>query len=336
MTSPALTPRIRGWSMHTEHVGLAAALGVLGVVLTLVAPHFATIRNLVNVLQNVSFLGIIALGMTFVILAGEIDISVGSAMALYSALLGVLPAHFGWPLWTAVVFVLVLGAAIGGLAGFVRDTFAIPSFIVTLALLSVLRGLALFLTDASPIAISDEVFAVFGGGRVGGVPIPVIVFALLFAVFWFVAEKTTFGRAVYAVGGNADAAQISGISLTRTRVAIFAIIGLLSAISAVLLSSLIGSGNAGLGQGAEFQVIAAVIVGGTSLFGGRGSMTGTLLGVLFVGILANGMVLLGANQYVQQMAQGLIILAAVLVSEGLREGRASSFGARLRNFRLRR
>jgi ribose/xylose/arabinose/galactoside ABC-type transport system permease subunit len=335
MTSTALSARIRRWSGHTEHTGLAAALGVLAIVLALIAPHFATVRNLVNVLQNVSFLGIIALGMTFVILAGEIDISVGSAMALYSALLGVLPAHFGWPLWTAVAFVLLLGAAIGGLAGFVRDTFAIPSFIVTLALLSVLRGMALFLTDASPIAISDEVFAVFGGGRIGGVPIPVIVFALLFAVFWFIAEKTTFGRAVYAVGGNADAAQISGISLMRTRVAIFAIIGLLSAIAAVLLSSLIGSGNAGLGQGAEFQVIAAVIVGGTSLFGGRGSMTGTLLGVLFVGILANGMVLLGANQYVQQMAQGLIILAAVLVSEGLRDGRMGGFAARLRNWRLR-
>jgi simple sugar transport system permease protein len=262
--------------------------------------------------------------MTLVILAAEIDISVGSAMALYSALLGVLPAFAGWSLWAAVLAVLVLGAAVGGLAGYIRDRFNIPSFIVTLALLSALRGVALYLTDASPIAISDDAFAFLGGGRIVSIPVPVIIFVLLFFVFWFIAEKTTFGRAVYAVGGNPEAAKISGISLTRVRIAIFAITGLLSAVSAIMLSSLIRSGNAGLGDGAEFQVIAAVIVGGTSLFGGRGSMTGTLLGVLFVGLLNNGMVLIGANQYIQQMAQGLIILVAVLLSESLRGGGLSA------------
>jgi simple sugar transport system permease protein len=303
-----------------EHAGLIAALTVLCAVLYFVAPHFATVRNLVNVLQSASFLGIIALGMTLVILAGEIDISVGSAMALYSALLGVLPAFHGWPLWLAILLVLFLGAFFGGLAGYIRNRFNVPSFIVTLALLSALRGAALYLTDASPIAINDDVFAFVGGGRILTIPVPVIVFILLFLVFWFISEKTTFGRSVYAVGGNPDAARISGISLGRVRIAIFAITGLLSAVSAILLSSLIGSGNAGLGQGAEFQVIAAVIVGGTSLFGGRGSMTGTLLGVLFVGLISNGMVLMGANQYLQQIAQGLIILIAVLLSESLREG----------------
>jgi simple sugar transport system permease protein len=314
---------------HFEHAGLLVALVVLGVVLTFVAPHFPTMRNLINVLQSVSFLGIVALGMTLVILAGEIDISVGSAMALYSALLGILPARYGWPLWTAVVFVLVLGAAVGGVAGFIRDYFNIPSFIVTLALLSALRGVAYYLTDANPIAIIDDTFAFIGGGRVLGIPVPVILFVVLFFVFWFISEKTTFGRSVYAVGGNPDAAKISGISLRRVRVTIFGITGLLSAVGAVLLSSLIRSGNAGLGQGAEFQVIAAVIVGGTSLFGGSGSMTGTLLGVLFVGLLNNGMVLMGANQYIQQVAQGLIILVAVLVSESLREGGLKAAIARI-------
>jgi ribose/xylose/arabinose/galactoside ABC-type transport system permease subunit len=321
--------RAVSWQFSIEHVGLVGALLVLCLVLTAVAPHFLTVRNLVNVLQSISFLGIVALGMTFVILAGEIDISVGSAMALYSALLGVLPFYRGWPLWGAVVLVLVLGAAIGGLAGYLRDRFSIPSFIVTLALLSALRGAALFMTDASPIAVDGDAFAFWGGGRILGAPVPVIIFVVLFALFWFLAEKTTFGRSVYAVGGNPDAARISGISLRKVRVLIFAGTGLLSSISAILLSSLIGSGNAGLGQGAEFQVIAAVIVGGTSLFGGRGSMTGTLLGVLFVGILSNGMVLMGANQYLQQIAQGVIILVAVLLSESMRGGGLAAGLARL-------
>jgi sugar transport system permease protein len=330
-----LGERAPAWRVSIEHAGLVGALVVLCAILTFVAPHFLTVRNLVNVLQNVSFLGIVALGMTFVILAGEIDISVGSAMALCSALLGVLPFYRGWPLWGAVIVVLVLGTGIGAAAGYVRDRFSIPSFIVTLALLSALRGAALFMTDASPIAIDGDAFAFWGGGRLFGAPVPVIIFVVLFAVFWFVAEKTTFGRSIYAVGGNPDAARISGISLRRVRVLIFACTGLLSSVSAILLSSLIGSGNAGLGQGAEFQVIAAVIVGGTSLFGGRGSMTGTLLGVLFVGILSNGMVLMGANQYLQQIAQGLIILVAVLLSEALRGGSLRSRLLRLGSGRQR-
>ena len=318
-----------------EHAGLIGALIALCLVLAVTAPHFPTLRNLINVLQSVSFLGIIALGMTLVILAGEIDISVGSAMALYSALLGVLPAYHGWSLGSAIPFVLVLGAVLGGFAGYIRDRFNIPSFIVTLALLSALRGVGLYLTDASPIAITNDTFAFVGGGRLFSIPVPVIIFVLLFFIAWFISEKTTFGRSVYAVGGNPEAAKISGISLRRVRIAIFAITGFLSAVSAILLSSLIGSGNAGLGQGAEFQVIAAVIVGGTSLFGGRGSMTGTLLGVVFVGLLNNGMVLMGANQYIQQVAQGLIILVAVLASETVRESGLRIGFARIRAGLLR-
>jgi len=303
-----------------QYAGLLGALAILIVVLSFTAPHFVTLRNATNILQSVSFLGIISLGMTLVIVAAEIDISVGSAMSLYSALLGVLVTHHRWPILAAAFAVIALGALVGAGAGYVRHRFNVPSFIVTLALLSTLAGFAQYLTNASPIAITSGTFAKLGGGTIHDVPIPLLFFLGLFIVFWFVAEKTTFGRSVYAVGGNAEAALIAGLSLRRVRVLVFTMTGLLSAVSAILLSSLIGSGNSGIGTGAEFQVIAAVIVGGTSLFGGRGKMTGTLLGVVFIGVLTNGMVLLGANQYLQQVAQGLIILAAVLVSETLRGG----------------
>lgn len=303
-----------------QYVGLLGALVVLIVVLSFTAPHFVTLRNVSNILQSVSFLGIISLGMTLVIVAAEIDISVGSAMSLYSALLGVLVAHDGWPILASAVAVIALGALVGAGAGYVRHRFNVPSFIVTLALLSTLAGLAQYLTNASPIALTSSAFAQLGGGTIHGVPIPLLFFLGLFIVFWFIAEKTTFGRSVYAVGGNAEASLIAGLSLRRVRVLVFTTTGLLSAVSAILLSSLIGSGNSGIGTGSEFQVIAAVIVGGTSLFGGRGKMTGTLLGVVFIGVLTDGMVLLGANQYLQQVAQGLIILGAVLVSETLRGG----------------
>jgi ribose/xylose/arabinose/galactoside ABC-type transport system permease subunit len=307
----------------SEHLGLLAAFFLLCAVLSVTAPYFLTVRNITNVLQQVSFLGIIALGMTLVIVAGEIDISVGSAMALYSALLGCLSYYQHWPLWIAVLVVLALGAVIGVCAGYVRARFNIPSFIITLALLSALSGFGLWLTNASPIPISDAMFRNLGTGRLfdlAVLPIPLVVFLTLFVVFWFISTRTTFGRSVYAVGGNPEAARVSGISLTRVRVLIFAGTGFLAAVSAVLYSSLIQSGNGQLGQGAEFQVIAAVIVGGTSLYGGRGSMVGTLIGVLFIGVLDNGMVLLNVNQYAQQVAHGFIILIAVLGSEGLRGG----------------
>jgi sugar transport system permease protein len=305
--------------VESQHFGLVGALIVLIVVLSLGAPYFMTIRNFTNVLQQVSFLGIIAMGMTLVIVCGEIDISVGSAMALYSSLIAVLNFRHGWPLWLAIALALVIGICVGLFAGYIRHRFKIPSFIVTLALLSSLRGAALWMTNASPIAIPDRMFAFLGSGRIFGVlPFPLLVFIVISLVYWFVSTKTVFGRSVYAVGGNPEAARISGISLLRVRMLVFAGTGLLAAVSAVMLSSLIGSGNAGLGNGAEFQVIAAVIVGGTSLYGGRGSIWGTVLGVLFIGLLTNGMVLLNVNQYGQMVAQGVIILGAVLASETLR------------------
>jgi ribose/xylose/arabinose/galactoside ABC-type transport system permease subunit len=309
--------------MGPQQVGLVLALGLLCLFFAVKAPYFVTSRNFINLLQSISYLGIIAMGMTLVILAGEIDISVGSAMAFYSALLGVLYAK-NWPLWLVMVVVLALGPTIGGAAGFVRHKYGVPSFIVTLGLLSALSGAALWMTNAAAIPVINSAFAFIGSGDIIGIPLPVAVLAVTFAVFWFVAEKTTFGRSVYAVGGNAEAARVSGISLLRVRVIIFACTGFLAAVAAVETSSLIASGDPNIGNGAEFQVISAVIVGGTSLFGGRGRMIGTLLGIAFIGVLSNGLILMGVNQYAQEVVQGLIIVIAVLISERFRRGRGQS------------
>lgn len=300
--------------LDAEIRGLVAALIVLCMLAALFAPNFATTGNLLDVLRQVAFTGIIAYGMTLVIVAGEIDVSVGSAIAFSSALFGILTASFHLPLASAALAVVVLGVAIGTSAGAVRAYFNIPSFIVTLAMFSALRGAAMLMTDAIPISILDQGFEVWGSGTVLGVPVPALVMLATFVAFTIVASRTAFGRSVYAIGGNAEAAHLSGIPVKRIRTILFALTGGLAAISGLLMTSRLGSGNSNIGYGVEFAVITSVIVGGASLSGGKGSMLGTLLGGLFIAVLNNAMVLLGINSYAQDVANGIVVLLAVLVS----------------------
>jgi len=294
--------------------GLLLALILLFVVLAATAPNFLSARNILNVLRQVSFVGIIACGMTMALIGAEVDLSVGSVVALTSSLLGVLSQKLGWPLGPAIAAVIVEATLVGVFAGWIRIRWDIPGLIVTIALMLSLRGMAYVLTNAFPIPITNDSFAFLGSGDILGVPFPAILFLMTMALFGFISSRTVYGRSVYAVGGNAEATRLSGIPVNRVRVMIFATTGLLSAVAGVLLTSRLSSGYAGVGVGWEFDVISAVIIGGTSLFGGEGSMFGTLLGVLFIGLLGNGMVLLGVNPYLQQVARGVIILLAVLLS----------------------
>jgi ribose/xylose/arabinose/galactoside ABC-type transport system permease subunit len=316
---PAQAPREnqrrgRRFGLATEHGGLLCVLLAACVVMTILSPNFLTQDNLLDVGRQISFTGIIALAMTMVIIAAEIDISVGSALAFDSAVFGILVAHHGWPIWSAGLVVLVVGTMIGLGAGLVRAVLNVPSFIVTLALFSALSGMALLLTDSTPIPILDEGFARLGNGSLFGIPIPLLIMAALFAVFWVMASRTQFGRSVYAIGGNPDAARLSGIRVTAVRTILFGLTGLLAALSGILQTSQLGAGNPTIGQGVEFSVITAVIVGGASLYGGRGSLVGTVLGVVFIGIINNGMVLMGVNSYAQYVANGAIVLIAVIFS----------------------
>jgi len=295
--------------------GLLVGLILLFVLLALFAPNFMTTRNQLNVLRAVAFNGIIACAMTFIIISGDIDVSVGSAVAWASSLLGVLAIKQGWPLWLAVITVIAQQTVVHGLAGYIRCKWNVPAFVVTLTLFMSLRGAARLITNAYPITPFPDEFNFWGGGYVAGtIPVPAIIMVATFIIFQFISTRTVFGRWVYSVGGNEESARLSGIPVWRTRILIFAITGLLSALSGVILSSRIMSGSSNIAEGLEFDVIAAVIIGGTSLAGGEGSVFGTFLGVLFIGLLSNGMVLLGITPFAQEVVRGLTILFAVLIS----------------------
>jgi simple sugar transport system permease protein len=301
------------FSQHMNELSLFFAIVVLYVIFSATAPGFMSFNNQVNILRDAATIGIAAWAVTLIIIAGEIDVSVGPMVAFTSVILAFL-LQMGIPTPVAFVLAIALGALLGAIPGILRAYFDVPSFVGTLGMWSALRGTALFVTDALPVSIgrNDTLDAL--DRSIFGIPPAAIIMLVLFAVFAFVSRKTAFGRSVFAIGGNAHAAFLSGISVARIRVALFAIGGAMAAISGILLVSRLGSGNATAASGLEFDVIAAVVVGGTALSGGRGSMLGTLLGVLVITLIGNGLVLLGINPFFQQVVRGLIIVIAVLAN----------------------
>ncbi len=298
---------------HMNELSLFVAIVVLYIVFTSTASGFMSFNNQINILRDAATIGIAAWAATLIIIAGEIDVSVGPMVAFISVALADL-LHWGIPTPLAFALAVVLGALLGSIPGILRAYFDVPSFVGTLGLWSALRGIALFVTDALPVSIGRNDLLDALDQSIFGIPPAAIIMLVLFAVFAFVSRKTAFGRSVFAIGGNAQAAFLSGIDVSRIRVALFAIAGAMAAISGILLVSRLGSGNATAANGLEFDVIAAVVVGGTSLSGGRGSMLGTLLGVLVITLIGNGLVLLGINPFFQQVVRGLIIVVAVLAN----------------------
>jgi ribose/xylose/arabinose/galactoside ABC-type transport system permease subunit len=301
-------------TQQLNEAGLAVALVLLVVGLSIKTSNFASIDNMWAILGDAALVGIVAWAGTLVIVAGEIDISVGPAVAFWGVILAELNGKWHLSMGLAMVMTLVGGALVGALAGWLRGRFGVPSFIVTLGLWSALRGLAQFMTNALPVPIKDNAFLDRLGGKVGPVPTAAILMFVLFAIFAFVARRTTFGRSVFAVGGNARAATLTGIDVLRIRVMLFALSGLMAALLGIVIAGRLASGNSGAAQGLEFSVIAAVVVGGTSLAGGRGSLLGTLLGVLFITVIGNGLVILGVNSYFQDVVRGALIVGAVLIN----------------------
>jgi ribose/xylose/arabinose/galactoside ABC-type transport system permease subunit len=295
--------------------GLMIALLILFVLLWAFAPNFLSERNLFNVLRAVAVNGMIACAMTFIIISGDIDVSVGSAVAWSSSLLGVLAIQQKWPLGLAVIFVLIQGAFWHILASLIRVKWNVPAFVVTLTMYLSLKGAAKVITNAYPITPFPDSFSFWGQGYIANViPVPAVLMVLTIIIFYFISTRTVFGRSVYSVGGNEEAARLSGIPVWRTRITIFALSGFLAALGGIVMSSRVMGGVYNVGEGLEFEVIAAVVMGGTSLAGGSGSMIGTLLGVLFIGLLSNGMTLMGIHPYWQEVARGLVVLIAVLSS----------------------
>ncbi|MEX1277067.1 MAG: ABC transporter permease [Bacteroidota bacterium] len=302
-------------------IGVAFVLEVLA--FSLLSPYFFSADNLLNVTLQASITAIIAVGMTFVILTGGIDLSVGSLVAFAgivttSFLKLDAPAAVIFP--AAILVGLLVGAGSGALAGVFMTRFNIAPFIVTLALMTIWRGAAFMYTEGRPIWELPEGFSVLGSGRMLGVPNPTIVMIVVFIAAHVVLKYTSFGRHVYAVGGNVEAARVSGINTRRVYVSVYAICGVLSALSGILLASRINSGQPNAGLMYELDVIAAVVVGGASLNGGRGSVLGTFLGAMLIAVLRNGLNLLNVGSYVQQVVVGLVILLAVMLDQWRRKG----------------
>jgi ribose/xylose/arabinose/galactoside ABC-type transport system permease subunit len=298
-------------------------LVALCVYLAFKAEGFLTKDNLLNVLRNVSMQGVIAFGMTMVIIAGEIDLSVGS-MAAFAACLAawlvqwLAGAGAGWPMPAAVGIAmgaaLAAGGGIGCLSGWLRMRFGVPTFIATLAWMTVLRGGAGDITHGFPLTPFPEWYGFLGGGYLGPIPFPAIVFLAVFVVIQVLMGYTAFGRAVYAVGGNLEAARLSGINVRLVKIAVMAMVGFLAALSGLMQSSQIMSGSGTMATGWELDVISAVIIGGTSLMGGAGRVWGTLIGMIFLGVVSNGMTLMNVDEYRQLEVRGALILFAVLLN----------------------
>src|SRR5674476_437123 len=296
---------------ENKETGVIIALIVLIVFFSLTAENFLSSSNFINVARQVSIIAIMALGMTVVIIAGGIDLSVGSVMGLSGVFAAVLMMNYNLPVFVAGLGGVIVGGVLGLFNGTINAFFKVPSFIATLAMLSIARGIALLYTEAKPIYNLPDSFTNLGTGYVGHVPIPVIVMMLIFSLFYFLMRYTKIGRYAYSIGGNADVARLSGINVRRYMISFLVISGIMAGLAGVILAARMASGEPTAGVGYELDVIAAVVLGGTSLAGGRGSMLGTMAGAFVMGVLSNGLAMLNVPPFVQMILSGLIILLAV-------------------------
>ncbi|MGL4734225.1 MAG: ribose ABC transporter permease [Enterovibrio sp.] len=292
------------------------ALLVLVAVVSFLNPNFFTMDNLLNILRQTSVNAIIAVGMTLVILTAGIDLSVGSVLALCGAFAATLVA-MEVPVLIAVPTALLAGAAMGAISGIIIAKGKVQAFIATLVTMTMLRGLTLVYTDGRPISTgftdTADAFAWFGTGYALGIPVPVWLMVMVFAGAWYLLNHTRFGRYVYAVGGNESATRLSGINVDRVKIGVYAICGLLAALAGIIVTSRLSSAQPTAGMGYELDAIAAVVLGGTSLMGGKGRIMGTLIGALIIGFLNNALNLLDVSSYFQMIAKAVVILLAVLV-----------------------
>ena len=281
---------------------------------TFLNTNFISPTNLLNLLRQVSVNALIAFGMTFVIITGGIDLSVGSTLALSGALTaGILAA--GVPPIVAIFAGLLIGAALGLLNGIVITKGKVAPFIATLATMTIFRGLTLVYTEGNPITgFSDDfTFLFFGRGYLFGIPFPVVLMAIAFGILFVLLHKMTFGRKTFAIGGNENASYIAGIKSDRVKYTVYAISGMMSALAGLILTSRLNSAQPTAGTAYELDAIAAVVIGGTSLAGGKGRIVGTLIGALIIGTLNNGLNLLGVSSFYQQVVRGIVIIIAVLL-----------------------
>ena len=282
------------------------------VVFTLLTNAFFTADNLLNMLRQVSMICIVGVGMTMVIILGDIDLSPGSVMAFVGVMGATVYQLTNNPFLT-LIFSLGVGAGVGFINGYITAKGGIPAFITTLATMQIFRGISFIYTGGNPVSVFDEGFTQFGTGYVGVIPLPVVLMIAVVVIGIFITKYTRFGRHIYAVGGNSKASQWSGINVDRIKIGVFTLTGLFTGLAGLIQAARLGSGQPSAADGFEMDVIAAVILGGASLAGGKGTIFGTVIGVVIIGVLANGLTLLDVSSYWQKVVKGLIIVVAVLI-----------------------
>lgn len=306
-----------------EKVGMPFVLLVLVVFMLIKAPNFGTVSNLFNVARSISISAILAAGMTFVIITTGIDLSVGSTIAV-SGCIAVLAAQQGLNPLLAILLGMVIGALIGLINGFLIAYCNLAAFIVTLGTMTFMRGLAYTITGGLPIVDNGLNFRALGNGYLFHVPTPFIVMIIVYVVMWIVLDKTKYGSHVYAVGGNAEAARLAGINVKGVLLSVYVIAGLCAGLAGCIFAARVVSAQPTAGDGYEMDAIAAAVLGGTSLMGGKGKIPGTLIGAIIFGVLTTGLVLMNVPFFTQQLVKGIVIIIAVLI-DGLKEN-SFSFG----------
>ncbi len=313
-------------AISLERIGLLISLVVLIIIFAIISPYFLTLDNFSNMLLSLSLIGIVSAGMTIAIASGGMDMSVGSNMALTGVIVGSM-LHSGMPQWLAIAVGLLIGLLIGACNGISIAKVKINPLITTLATMIIVRGIAFLYSNGLSFGIYGTKptfpdFGYWGRGILLGIPVPVILMVLVVAVVYVILTKTVFGRDVYAIGGNAEAARVCGINVERNTIWVYLIMGVLSAFAGIILASRLTAGVPSAGTGYELNAISCVVLGGASLTGGQGKVEDTLLAVLVLGVLGNGFVLLGLSSFLQDVARGLILLLSVGIDQ-MRQRRAA-------------
>lgn len=301
--------------------GVIVGLAVILIFFTVMKAKFMTLDNIVNMLRQTSINGLLAIGMTFVVLTGGIDLSVGSivgAAGMFTALAARAETGIAWPF--AVLIGLGVGLLLGTINGVVVSYLKVPAFIATLGMLSIARGVTFMASDAKPVPGLSKGFLKIGGGSIGILPFPVLILIGVLVICFIVLYKTRFGRYVFATGGNPTSARVSGINVKRITCSVYMISGLLAGLAGIILTSRVTSGLAQSGNGYEVDAIAAAVIGGTSLSGGRGRLWGTIVGFLIMGVMNNGLDMMAVSSYWQLVIKGLIIIGAVML-DSLNDGK---------------
>ena len=278
---------------------------------SVLSDKFLKTKNILNICRQVSMIGICSVGMTMVLLTGRIDISIGSLIALAGVVGAKLMAEAGWPVYLAMLIGIIVSVVCGLVSGIMVAKFDVPALIATLAMQTIARGIAFILTAGIPVYGLPETVKALGQGYFLGIPIPVYIMVLVFFIGWWMLEQTTFGRHVYALGGNEEVARLSGINVFKRKVQIYALSGLFAGISGVIMLSRINSGQPNTSEGFEMDVITAAVLGGVSVAGGQGKIINVIAGVFIMGMLSNGMTLLNLDEYWQWVVKGLVLLFAV-------------------------